>query len=189
MLVTLAACRGPAGEVVPPDASESNASTNAAAPGPTSAPGPATARDGPQFVELAAGADMFGIESARLAIEKARNAEVRALAEAMLDDHRRSAGALQRAAGAADPAIPYAPTLSPHQVEALEVLRAAPPAAIDRAFLGQQLDAQQRLLTLLTDYAITGDVDPLRRHASEAADPVRRNLSRARDLIVEIPFE
>ena len=190
LIGTLAACGGVGDQAAPSEVTGNEAAANAAMPTAlAAAPDPATAADGNQFVELAGGADMYAIESARLAVEKTRHAGVRALAQSILDDRRRSAGALEQAAGAADPAIAYAPVISPHQLESLEALRAAPPADFDRAFLGQQLDAQERTLTLLTDYAINGDVPPLRRHASESADPVRRHLSRARDLIVEIPFE
>jgi putative membrane protein len=190
LIAALAAC-GPLGqEGSVPEAGESNEAANAAAPSaPTAAPGPATAADGRHYVELAGAADTYMIEAGRLGVERARNAGVRALAQKMLDDHRRSAGALGRAAGAADPAIATVPSLTPYQVESLEALRAAPPAAFDRAFLGRQLEDQERLLTLLTAYAINGDVDSLRRQASEAAEPVRENLSRVRGLIVEIPFE
>ena len=173
-----------------PDAGDGNEAAGKAGPRSSAAvPGPATARNGRQYVELAGGADIYGIELARLGVERAQHDGVRALAQAILDERRRSAGALAQAAAAADPAIAYAPALSAYQLETVEALRVAPPAAVDRAFLGRQLDDQEWLLTLLTAYAINGDVDSLRRQASEAADPVRENLSRTRDLIVEIPFE
>jgi putative membrane protein len=194
LVAMLGGCGGAGDQAAPYEAGDEAfgnvAPANGAVPTGTGAtPGPATARDGSQFVELAGGADMYAIESARLAVENARHAGVRALAQSILDDRSRSAGALEGAAGAADPPIAHAPAISPYQLEALEALRAAAPAEFDRTFLGQQLDAQERTLTLLTDYAINGDVSSLRRYASEFADPVRRHLSRARDLVVEIPFE
>jgi putative membrane protein len=189
VLIALSGCDGAVEGGASPEVAEANGAANGVPPQVAGGPGPATASNGSQFVELAAAAHMFEIESARLASERARHPGVRALAESIIAASRNSAGALETAAGAADPPLPYAPSLSAYQLNSIEALRNAPPAAFDRAFLGQQLDAQQRLLTLLTDYAITGDVAPLRRHASEVADPVRQNLSRTRDLVVEIPFE
>lgn len=191
LVAGLVACGAPGPDDAALEADAGNEASNAAANAlmPSAQPGPATARDGSHYVQLAGAAHAYMIEAATLAGERAQQEEVRTLAGQMLDQHRRAATALEQAASSAEPPVPHEPAMSPYHVEVLESLRGAAPESFDRVFLGRQLEDQERLLTLLTSYAINGDVDALRRQASEAAEPVRETLSRVRDLIVEIPFE
>jgi putative membrane protein len=160
-------------------APESNATANEAAP-------VLTASSGQQYVELAGGSDLYEIESARLALEKTQNADIRALAQMILTDHERSTRELTAAAGRAQPPIPVAPSMTAEQQANVQALRAAAAETFDREYLQQQIRAHEQALGLVTHYSANGDVEPLRGHASTVADPIRQHLNRARELVVTV---
>jgi len=151
------------------------------------APAPATAATGRQYVELAGAGDLYEIESARLAQQKARRPEVREFAGMLLAEHRRSTAALERAAARAQPPIRTGPALNAEQQANLQALAAARGATFDPVWLRQQVNAHEQALTLVTAYAASGEVEALRQHAASVAGPIQRHLARARELEVPAP--
>ncbi|HWT12656.1 MAG TPA: DUF4142 domain-containing protein [Allosphingosinicella sp.] len=148
---------------------------------------PPTAANGQQYVDLAGGSDLYEIESARLAQEKATRPEIRSLAQMILADHQRSTAELGRAAGQAQPPLTAAPRLNPEQQANVQALRTATGAAFDQEYLRQQVRAHEQALTLVTAYAAGGEVEPLRAHASSVAGPIQTHLARARELAAPPP--
>jgi putative membrane protein len=134
------------------------------------------------YVALASTGDRFEIESARLALQKAENAEVRGLAQMILSDHERSTAQLAGAAVEAGSPIGGAPVLSPAQRSNIEALRAAPRAAFDAEWLHQQVVAHQQALDAAAAYARGGESAPLRRHAAATIAAIQTHLIRARRL-------
>lgn len=186
-LLALGACndRGPNPNNAP-SADEPVANSAAAAPAIPGDPAPVadriTASNGQQYVDLAGAIDLFEIESARLALEKSQQAEIRAFAQMLLRDHGRSAARIAAAARAAEPRLNVRSALNPTQRAEIAALRRAAPADFDRLFLDQQMRAHETALGLFTDYASVGDVEGLRVHASQVAAPVLEHLSRVRSL-------
>ncbi|WP_129790970.1 DUF4142 domain-containing protein [Sphingosinicella sp. CPCC 101087] len=168
----------------------SNAMGNEVAPGANAMANQAapalTASSGQQYVELAGGSDLYEIESARLALEKTQNADIRSLAQMIITDHERSTQELTAAAGRAQPPIAASPTMTAEQQANLQALRSASAETFDREYLQQQIRAHEQALGLVTDYSVNGDVEPLRGHASTVADPIRQHLNRARELVVTV---
>lgn len=181
-VLALAACGGSGGG--DDEANVATADGNAVdAPAANSAvPAPATAADGRQYVELAGGSDLYEIESARLAQQRAASDDVKELAAMILADHQRSTEELVRAAGEAQPPIDVAPAMTAEQQSNLRALQAASGEAFDLEYLRQQVRAHEQALTLVTSYAAGGDVPSLRQHASNVAGPIQRHLARAREL-------
>src|SRR5215212_12074434 len=100
----LAACGGP------PDENASTATgaavMNGAPPaGVTGTPPPPTPATGAQYVALASGGDLYEIEAARLALQKAASQQVKGLAAMILADHQRSSRQLADAAASAAPPL------------------------------------------------------------------------------------
>ena len=169
--------------------SEATNQNNVAAPAleneaglPANEAAPAAAVGGQAYVDQAGAGDLYEIESARLAIEKAERSEVRELAQMILADHQRSTEQLVAAAGRATPPLTAAPQMNAEQESNIQALRAAAGAAFDTEYLRQQRAAHEQALALVEGYAANGDAAALREHASTVSGPIRRHLERARAL-------
>lgn len=148
-----------------------NAADNMAA-----APDAAAPMNEQQFADTMAASDMFEIESAKLAQEKATAAPVKEFAAMMIKDHTASTGKLKDAAGRANPAITPQPVMKSDQTANLEALRNASGAAFDSLYKQQQVAAHQQALSALRAYAASGDVPTLKTFAGETATVVERHL-------------
>jgi putative membrane protein len=155
---------------------------NGAPPGEAPVPPNPQATNAQQYVALASGGDMFEIQSARIALEKAESAEVRGLAQMILADHQRSSAELGQASAQAQPPLSPAPVLSPSQQTSIEALQRAQGTAFDRLWLNQQVAAHQQALDMAAAYARGGDSEPLRRHAASTIAAIQTHLARARRL-------
>jgi len=135
-----------------------------------------------EYVTKAAGSDLYEIEAAGLAEQKAANPEIRVLAVMIRDDHRRSTEQLTAAAGQMQPPMPVTPALDPAQQAEIEALRGATGPAFDQEYLRQQIAAHEAALAMVEGYAQSGDNEALRQHASSVAATIRQHLERARAL-------
>jgi putative membrane protein len=150
--------------------------------GTTAPAAPATAA---QYVALASGGDLYEIESARLALEKATSQQVKGLAEMILADHQRSTRQLAEAAGQASPPLALAAAMSADQQAGMDILRRTNGRDFDTTWLRQQVLAHQQAFDAAAHYASRGDVQALRRHAASTIEPIQRHLTRARSLEAE----
>jgi putative membrane protein len=141
--------------------------------------------DARQYVALASAGDLFEIESARIALDKAESPEVLGLAQMILADHQRSSAQLAAAAAEVRPALRPATALDPAQQAGLDRLRGAAGTAFDLAWLREQVRVHEQLLDLAAAYARGGDSPHLRRHAAATIAPVSTHLTRARRLEAE----
>jgi putative membrane protein len=146
---------------------------------PADAAVPAT---GQEYATMAAASDMYEIEAARLAAEKAQNADVKSLAEMIRADHEKSTADLKTAAGQAQPPITVTAAMNPEQQSMVQALQGASGADFDRTYLDQQVQAHQKALAMVQGYAQNGDVEGLKKHASTVAGPIQQHLQRAREL-------
>ncbi len=146
------------------------------------AAGAAMPANGQEYAAMAAASDMYEIESARLAADKAQNADIKALAQMIRTDHEKSTADLKAAAGQAQPAITVTPQMNPEQQGMIQALQSATAADFDRTYLDQQVQAHEKGLAMVQGYAQNGDVDSLKQHASTVAAPIQKHLQRAREL-------
>jgi putative membrane protein len=149
------------------DALGANAMTDneAAAAMPTDANGFATA---------AAATDLYEIEAAKLAKEKASSAEVKELAGHIQTDHSKSSADLKTAASSAG--VTVNPALDAEKQGMLDQLKAASGAEFDRLYVQQQKTAHQKALALLQSYASGGDKPALKDFASKGATMVKGHI-------------
>jgi putative membrane protein len=145
-----------------------------------SAAGDMTPNQRSAYVEMAAASDLYEIQSSQLATTKARNAEVRAFAQMLIEHHTATTQQLTAAASAAG--TPPSPALMPMQAEMIAQLQAADGAAFDRLFVRQQVQAHEMALALHGNYASNGDTATLRTVAAAAVPIIRQHLERARAL-------
>jgi putative membrane protein len=134
------------------------------------------------YVGAAAAGDLFEIQSAALAQQRAQSQAVRDYAQTMIADHAETTRRLTAAAQSV--AIsPLAPALLPMQARMMDRLRSAGSgAAFDRVYLDQQVQAHEAALALHSRYAADGDTPQLRTVAAAAVTVVQGHLDRVRQL-------
>ena len=148
-----------------------NAADNGAAAMPTDAAG---------FANAVAASDLYEIESARLAADKASNADVKSLAQHIRTDHEKSTAELKTAAGSAN--LTVVPKLDAEKQGMLDQLKAASGADFDRLYVEQQKTAHQKALDLLKNYSSGGDNEALKAFATKTSAAVKGHLDHANSI-------
>lgn len=136
----------------------------------------ATAMNAQQYVDAAAGSDLFEITTGKLAQQKGSSAEVKSLGAMLVDEHGKSSAEL-KAAAAKVPGVAI-PLVPPPELQArIDALQGLQGAAFDRQFLADQIAAHQQTLAALNSYAASGDAQPLKQHAAKASGAVQKHLN------------
>ncbi len=128
------------------------------------------------FATAVAAADLYEIESSRLAAAKATSSEVKQFAQHIQTDHEKSSADLKAAAAKASPPVTVTPALDAEKRAMLDELRAASGKDFDRRFIDQQTNAHQKALLLLQNYAGRGDSQPLKDFAANGVKVVQGHL-------------
>jgi len=143
------------------------------------APSPLTAQG---FANTAAASDRFEIESSKLAEASASSAAVKKFAAQMIKAHTESTAKLKSTLSGLSPAITPDDTLTPEQQATLDSLKAAKGAAFDTAYALAQVDAHQKTLDALKNYAASGDNEQLKTFANGLVPTVTAHLNMAKGL-------
>lgn len=123
-------------------------------------------------------ADMAEIQTGKLALSKSQNAQVRAFAQKMVDDHGMALQELQRLAQAAGVSLPGDTDLV-HKAVAAE-LGLLSGDTFDRQYMSQfGIADHQRTHELLEQTMRTADNPALRAHAAKVLPIVTRHLNQA----------
>jgi putative membrane protein len=133
------------------------------------------------YVAQAAMADLFAIESARIAVERADSDGVREFARKAAEDHAEALRRLGEAAAASRPPIAVPDALDPARAELIARLRGAG-ADFDGLYLDLQMKASVAALALHRAYAKSGDAPALRTLADEATAVIQAHLEHLRML-------
>jgi putative membrane protein len=137
--------------------------------------------DASGFANSVAAADLYEVESARLAADKASNADVKSLAQHIRTDHEKSTSELKSAAGTAN--ISVDPKLDAEKQGMLDQLKtAARGADFDKLYVEQQKTAHQKALDLLKGYSSGGDNEALKAFATKASGVVKSHLDHANSI-------
>lgn len=137
---------------------------------------------GQAFANAAAASDAFEIATSNLAAEQAQSPAVKKFAQQMIKAHTDSTAKLKAAASEASPAITPDPALNSEQQQTLASLQAASGTDFDRAYAAAQVDAHEKTLAALKDYAGTGDVPSLKTFAASTTPVVAAHLNMAKAL-------
>ena len=130
--------------------------------------------DAAGFAGAVAASDMFEIQSAELAAEKAQSADVKSFAAQLRKDHEKSTADLKTAAASSN--VTVAPALDDEKQGMLDKLKAASGADFDKQFVEMQKTAHQNALNLLQSYASSGDNPALKDFATKASKVVQGHL-------------
>lgn len=159
----------------------------AAPPPPPAAPDINNLLLAPGFLAHAGSANQFEIQSAQLALQVSANASVRNFANTLIADHTMMGQQVAAAAQSAGLAPPP-PTLLPTEQSMLDQLRAAGAGpSFDMAFQQDQIMAHQQGISLMQNYAASGDVPALRTVATQAIPVMQRHLAMAQALVTAPP--
>jgi putative membrane protein len=136
----------------------------------------------PAYVEKAAAGDMFEIESSKLALQKSKNADVKAFAKMMVSAHTKTTRELTAAVKAEkiDVAIPA--KLDDEHEAKLAKLKDLSGAEFDKAYLDAQVEGHQAALEVQQGYAASGDNAKLKLWAGKTAKAVQMHLTKAESL-------
>lgn len=139
------------------------------------------------FLAQAASGNEFEIQSSQLALQVSQNPAVRNFASLLIAHHRQLGQAMAAAAVSAG-LTPPPPALLPQQQAMLDQLRLAGTGQpFDMAFRQAQIDAHQQTLSLMQNYATSGDVPALRTAAANAIPTIQMHLQQAQVLPVAPP--
>lgn len=144
-----------------------------------SAPPPMAVTTAAVFVPTAVSSNLLEIESSRMALQRARNPEVRRFAQQMIRDHNlatRRMMAVLRRSGLPMPA----PAMIPRHQQMVASLQAAPD--FDAAYMGAQVVAHQESVALFSSYASNGDVPPLAAFARQTLPTLQMHLQHAQGI-------
>lgn len=139
---------------------------NASVAAPTDAAG---------YVAQAGAADLFEIESSKIALEKSQNKAVRDFAQMMIDQHQKSTADIKAAAQKAGVTV-QPPMLMANQQQMLEEIKGADAGSFDSVYARNQRMAHDAALALHQGYARNGDTPPLKQTAGAVAKVVQEHI-------------
>lgn len=142
----------------------------------TAPSGQSSAVDSQVYLNQATAADMFEIESSRLALERSRDPAVRGLATQMLDEHTRSSSKMQAASNALGMKS-QVNTVGGVAAQRLAQLRNLSGADFDRTYLSMQAEAHEQAYNIHSGYATHGETPQLRSLAAEMATLIQQHRS------------
>lgn len=145
----------------------------------TAALSPLTAQG---FVNAAAASDKFEIESSRLAATAGQSSAVKNFATKMIAAHEQSTAKLKSTLSGMSPAVTPDDTLNAEQQASLDSLKGKTGADFDTAYKAAQVDAHQKTLDALNNYAASGDNDTLKTFAKGLSPTVAAHLNMAKGL-------
>ncbi|EQB13409.1 DUF4142 domain-containing protein [Sphingobium lactosutens] len=131
--------------------------------------------DAAGYVAQAGAADLFEIESSKIALEKSQNKAVRDFAQMMIDQHQKSTANIKAAAEKAGVTV-QPPALMANQQQMLEEIKAADAGSFDSVYMRNQRMAHDAALALHQGYARNGDTPALKQTAGAVAKVVQEHI-------------
>ena len=137
---------------------------------------------GPDFVDMTGSGDLFGVTEGKLALSRSKSASVRDFATTMIAAQTKSTAALQAAVNASAENTDLPDVLPDELQTKVAALTRVAGGAFDKAYIADQVAANQGALTALRAYARSGDTPALKKFAAGAVPIVESQLTRAQAL-------
>ena len=132
------------------------------------------------FMRQAAADSLAEIQMGQLALHKTSSAQVRQLAQRILDDHTKANTELASIAERLHVTLPTAPM--PMQQQAIEKLRATSGTAFDRAYASQMVKDHRTAIKLFGMHSEHGTDSGLRQFASATLPALKTHLQMAEQI-------
>ena len=126
--------------------------------------------------------DMYEIQAADIALERAKRADVKALAQMIKTDHTAASAALKTAAATAAPDVALPGELDQRRKGLLDNLRSAGVADFDKVYIDQQVAAHQEAVTQHRGFADNTDAPALAAHARTVLPKIEAHLQKAQEI-------
>ena len=175
---TLVGAHAAAAQTPPPPTPAPTERTRPQPPNPTATAQRSTVDS--DFLAKATEGGLKEVELGKLASQKASNADVKAFANRMVEDHGKTNAELARIAGANAPKPP-ADRLAPPAK-----LTTATGAEFDRAYMAEMVMAHQNTVALFEKQSRDGQDEALKRFVTEKLPTVRDHLEKARALQAKV---
>lgn len=133
-----------------------------------------------KFVKHAAAGGLFEVEAARVAVEKADNADVKEFAKKLQTDHQDANEKLSSLAGSKSVTLPTA--VSPDHQKKIEQLNQKSGTAFDRAYVQLMLKDHPKDISLFERQAKSGSDAELKAFAQDLLPTLKEHLKMAQDL-------
>lgn len=134
-----------------------------------------------KFTTAAASGNTLEIETSRLALEKAQNADVKSFAQMMVDDHTKVGEQMKTTLQAAGLPSPPA-TMTPKHQDMADKLKAVGVAEFDTQYVAVQLKAHDEAINVFSNYAKSGDNAQLKQFAEATLPSLEKHKAMAEDL-------
>ena len=138
-----------------------------------------------EFVNKAAVANKFEIESSQLALDKAQSDDVKLFARKMVDDHTKTGEQLKELLANEDSKITAPTELDKKHQGLLDKLHASPADTFDKIYVSMQTDAHKEAVELFSNYSERGKKGALKNFATETLPNLRDHLSHVQKLEVK----
>jgi len=120
------------------------------------------------FVEKATIANLFEIESSKLALDKSHDHTVRKFAERMIDDHEKASDKLEETLEVSDVDMELPTTLDQEHRATLDKLRGiSTEDEFNRQYVAAQARGHEQAVSMFRDYAKNGKDEALREFAKD----------------------
>jgi putative membrane protein len=136
------------------------------------------------YVREAAITDRFEIDAGKIALDRSGNADVKAFAQMMVDDHTKSLAKITAATTSTAAAVPAAPDRV--HGEQLQKLQQAASADFDGLYMDMQVKGHMKALQLHQDYSRSGQDPRLKAVAAEIVPVVSHHLDQAKQIVVKL---
>ena len=134
------------------------------------------------FLTNAAIADMYEIEAGRIASERAKSADLKAMGKMLVTDHTKMSSEMKTAAASAGANVTLPTQMDERRQGLIDNLKQAPADGFDQVFIGQQVAAHEESLTLHQTYAENGDNAALKALAAKNRPVIEKHLEHVRKL-------
>ena len=132
------------------------------------------------FMRKAAAANMAEIQAGRIALEKSGNAQVRQLAQRIIDDHTKAGDQLMSIAQRKQVTLPTAPM--PMQKQEAEHLNTLSGASFDQAYAQAMVKDHRKAIKLFGMESASGSDPDLKQFASTTLPALKQHLQMAEQI-------
>lgn len=134
------------------------------------------------YVPAAAMGDMYEIQAADIAMDRASRADVKALAQMIKTDHTAASAAFKAAASTAAPNVTRPAELDQRRKGLIDNLRSASAADFDKVYIDQQVAAHQEAVTLHRGFSDNAEAPALATHARTVLPKIEAHLQKAEEV-------
>lgn len=134
------------------------------------------------FIDKAAVANKFEIDTSELALKYAKGADVKSFAQQMIDDHKKIGEEFKATLQAANIKVPSASLDVTHGAKYAKLRLFTTESGFDSAYVSEQLSAHKDAVKLFSDYASNGPTPAVKEFAAKTLPKLEHHLATVKEL-------